>query len=72
MLVGCVTMQKLMLHQAGELAEFGNVAAEKIRPMHHSQDASHFPFLRKNRFEDRARPSGILIGASNLAEAPAQ
>src|SRR5437764_4050456 len=45
MLVGCVSMQKFMLHQTGQLAEFGNVTTEKIDPMHHSQDASYFPFL---------------------------
>ena len=72
MLVGRVTMEKFMLHQAGQLAEFGNVAAEKIHLMHHSQDASHSAFLRQNRFEDRARPPRILIGAGNLAEVSAQ
>ena len=65
-------MQKLMLHEARELTEFGNVATEKIHPMHDPQDASHFPFSRQNRFEDRARPACILIGAGNLAEVSAQ
>ena len=38
-------MQKLMLHQAGELAEFGNVTTEKIDPMHRSQDPPDSAFL---------------------------
>src|SRR5439155_1478083 len=36
MLIGCITMTKLMMHQAGELAEFVNVMTEKIDPMHRS------------------------------------
>jgi hypothetical protein len=44
-LVGRVTMQKLMLYQACKLAEFGNVAPEKIDPMHHSENATYSPLL---------------------------
>ena len=40
-LVGRVTMQKLMLHQTCKLSEFGNVAPKKIDPMHHSENAAH-------------------------------
>src|SRR5204862_7472778 len=45
MLVGCITMYKLMLHETGMLAEFGNVTTEKIYPMHHSQYPHDLPFL---------------------------
>ena len=45
MLVSRVTMEKLMLHQAGELAKFRNVPAQKIDPMHQSEDTTHFPLL---------------------------
>ncbi len=68
MLVGRITMQKLMLHEAGELAEFGNVSSQEIDPMHHSENATHFPFSRQNRFKDVARAATILIRAGNLAE----
>ena len=42
--VGCVTMEKFVLHQAGELSKFRNVSAEKIDPVHHAQDAAHLAF----------------------------
>ena len=42
MLVCCVTMEKLVLDQAGELAEFGNVSSQEINPMHHSKDPADF------------------------------
>ena len=45
MLVGCVTVQKLMLHEAGKLTEFWNVTAEKIDPVHHPQNAPDSAFL---------------------------
>ena len=44
-LISRITMEKLMLNQTGELAEFGNVAAQKIDPMHHSEDTTHLPLL---------------------------
>src|SRR5438132_8815811 len=69
MLVGCVTMQKLMLHETGELAEFGNVTAEEIDAMHHSQDAPNSAFLCQNRFKDLAWAASILIRTSNVPEA---
>jgi hypothetical protein len=34
-----VAMEKLLLHQAGELPEFRNVASEKIDAVHHAQNA---------------------------------
>src|SRR5262249_31525986 len=40
MLISRVTMEKLMLHQAGKLAELRNVPAQKIDPMHHSEDSA--------------------------------
>ena len=40
--VGGVLMVKLVLHQAGELAEFGNVFAEQIHLMHRAQDGRNF------------------------------
>src|ERR1043166_7650457 len=72
MLVGGVTMEKLMLHQTCKLAEFRNVAAQKINPMHHSKNTPYSPFLRQNRLENGARPTRVLIGPGHLTEAPAQ
>ena len=39
--VGGVLMVKLVLHQAGELAEFGNVFAEQIHLVHGAQNRRH-------------------------------
>src|SRR5215470_2025896 len=44
-LISRVTVEKLMLHQTSKLAEFGNVSAQKIDPMHHSEDTTYLPFL---------------------------
>src|SRR5207253_2858420 len=68
MLVGCVTVQKLMLHEAGKLTEFWNVAAEKIDPVHHPQNAPDSAFLSQNRSEDFAWPTCILISACDVAQ----
>ena len=48
-------MEKFVLHQAGELAEFRNVTPKKIYPMHHPQDAAYLAFARNNSPEDFAR-----------------
>ena len=34
-----------MLHKTGKLTEFGNITAEKIDSMHHSQDAPYSAFF---------------------------
>src|SRR5262249_42803790 len=46
MLVRGITMEKLVLHEAGQLPEFGDVAAQKIDPMHQTQRTSHLTLLR--------------------------
>src|SRR5262245_9353172 len=61
-----------MLHKTGELAEFGDVAAKKVHPMHHPKNASHSPFLGQNRHEDHTRSARILICTRHMAEASAQ
>ena len=66
--VGRITMQELMLHQTGQLAEFGNISAEEIDPMHHSKNAANFAFLGQYRFKYIAGTSGILKCPSHLAE----
>ena len=43
-----IAMEKFVLHQAGELTEFRNVAAEKIDPVHHAQDAADLAFARND------------------------
>ena len=43
-------MKELVLHETGQLAELGNVAPEKIHPMHHAQDAPDIAFAGQNRF----------------------
>jgi hypothetical protein len=40
-LVGGVLMVKLVLHEAGELAEFGNVFAEEVHLVHGAQNGRH-------------------------------
>ena len=71
-LVRRIPVQKLMLHKAGELTEFGNVSAKKIDAVHHSQDAPHSPFVGENRFENHTWPARILIRPSDMAQASAQ
>src|SRR6476660_7857831 len=71
-LVGSIPVQKLVLHKAGELAEFGNVPAKKVHPMHHPQDASNSAFLGQNRRKDRTRSARILIRSGYVAQASAQ
>src|ERR1041384_1973155 len=44
--VGRVTMKKLVLHETSELAEFGNVTAQKIDPVHHPEDAPDLALAR--------------------------
>src|SRR3954464_4412569 len=72
MLVSSIPVQELVLHKAGELAEFRNVAAKKVHPMHQPQDASHSAFLRQNRRKDRTRSARILIRSGYVTEASAQ
>src|SRR5205085_8117128 len=61
-------MKKLVLHQAGELAELRHVPPEKIDPMHHSQNASDFAFARHDRLEYFLRAAVISIIAGNQPE----
>ena len=42
-----VTMEKLVLHETGELPELRNVAAEKIDAVHHPEHAADFAFAAK-------------------------
>src|ERR1041385_4412574 len=65
-------MQKLMLHKAGELTKFGNIASKKIDAVHHSQNAPYSAFLGQDRFEDRTRAPRVLICPGNMAQASAQ
>jgi hypothetical protein len=37
---------EIHVHEAGQLAEFGNVSPQKIHPMHHSKDTADFTFAR--------------------------
>src|SRR5829696_1711650 len=48
MLVGGILMIKLVLHEASQLAEFGNVLAEKIHVVHSSQNGRNVPALIEN------------------------
>src|SRR6266487_2943142 len=50
-----VAVEKLMLNQTRELTKLRNIVTEKINPMHHAQDASHFTFARKDLDEAFSR-----------------
>ena len=55
MFVGGVLVIKLVLHQAGELAEFGQVLAQQIDLVHGAQDGRDVAALAQNlakRFVD--------------------
>src|SRR5947209_18547584 len=64
MLVGCVTIEKLMLHEAGKLTEFCNVTAEKMDTVHHPQNEPESAFFLHHRSEFFVRLTSILISAS--------
>ena len=70
-LVGGVAMEKLVLHEAGELPELRDVAAEKIDLVHRAQDAADLALARADREEGFARGLGILEGAIDEVEAAA-
>ena len=60
MLVGGVAMVKLVLNEAGERAEFLDVASEKSKIVHLAQDSSHLPLARKNGEKGFAGHAGVL------------
>src|SRR6266705_3205222 len=62
-----IAVEKLMLNQTGELTELRNIVPEKINPMHHAQDASHFTFARKDLDEAFSRLFCVLVLAPNAA-----
>src|ERR1700682_168759 len=50
--VGGVAMEEFVLHQAGELPEFGNVPAEEIHPVHHAQHPADLALPRNDPLEN--------------------
>src|SRR4051812_16033228 len=56
-------MEKLVLHEAGELAKFRDVAPEKIYLVHRAQDPPDLTLPRTNRHEGFARRLRILKSA---------
>src|SRR2546421_11348584 len=51
MLIRRVTMEKFMLHQAGELAEFWHVTTKKVHPVHHAQHPPNLAFAGNDPVE---------------------
>src|SRR4029077_18359110 len=70
-LISRVTMKEFVLNETGQLAEFGNVATEKVYPVHHPQDPSSITFSGQNGFEHFAWLFCVAISACDLAELPA-
>ena len=70
--VGGVAMEEFVLHQAGQLAKLGNIAAEKIDAMHQAQRPPDLALSRQHRHENLARRLGILICARDLLEGAGQ
>ena len=56
-------MVKLVLHQAGEPAEFGNVFAEQIHLVHRAQNGRHFAAP----FENGQKGFGHLLVVQKIA-----
>src|SRR5438067_426476 len=48
MFVGGITMEELVLDQAGQLAKFRQITTEEIHPVHHPQDPANLSFLGNN------------------------
>ena len=69
-LVGRVAVEKFVLHEAGEASEFREVASEKIRLVHHAQDAPDAAFAGEDGEEDLADGAGVLEGAVDELESP--
>ena len=67
-LVGRVTVEKFMLHQAGETSELGQIASEKISLVHETQDASDLTLAGEDGKEHLARGARVLEGAVDQTE----
>ena len=59
MLVGRVLVVEFVLHQAGQLAELGNVFAQEINFMHRPQNGRHVAALVEDR---QKRLAHVLVG----------
>ena len=62
-------MEKLVLHEAGEGSEFGQVAAEYAQVVHGAQDVPDFALVGQDIEEDFAANSGVLEGAVDQPDA---
>ena len=71
-LVGGVTMEKFVLHQAGEGAELGEEAAEKSEFVHGAQGAADLPLARKDGQERFAHRGLVDEAAVDHVEPAAQ
>ena len=67
-LVCRVAMEKFMLHKAGQPPEFGQITPEKIRLVHHAQDAADLSLARENGEKHLPGGAGILEGAVDHTE----
>src|SRR5437879_1528419 len=61
-------MKELMLNQARQLTKLGNVAAEKLYPVHHAENSPDLALAREHGPEHFPRSLRILIDAGNLSQ----
>ena len=64
-------MEELVLHQAGQRRELGDVAPQKIALVHHAQDASHLPLAAEDGDEGFAGGARVTIGSVHQLQAAA-
>src|ERR1700730_4869174 len=61
-------MEKLVLHETGELPKLRNVTAEKVDAVHHPEHAAHFALARKDGPEFFPLPLGVAKPARHQAQ----
>ena len=68
MLVGGVTMEILVLNEAGQVTEFRQIAPEKIGGVHQAENSCSFPFAIEHTRENFARRLAITKLSINEAQ----
>ena len=71
-LVGGITMEIFVLHQAGEVTKLREIASEEIDLVHHAKDARDVAFAAKNARKNLSRRFSVTKRARDEAQAPAQ
>src|SRR5262249_10171719 len=66
-----VPMKKLVLHEASQSAEFGQISAQKINLVHHAKNVSDLAFPGEDGSESLSGGSSVLERAIDQPGTPA-